>query len=219
LFFGLLIFGVSWQTREAAPVMVELWNNLPSIPEPPAPPPKVEEPKPEIKAEPKPVKIEQPKPVKADILLKDKKAKLKEEEEKKKIKEREEQALKEKIAQEMEMLKDQQEREKLAQKAQAERSAVQAKLIDEYKRRIKIKILSAIVQPPDLVGNPQAEFEVVLLPTGEVLSVTLKRSSGQGAYDVAVERAIQKAQPLPLPPEPTLFKEFRELNLKFRLNE
>jgi colicin import membrane protein len=31
-----------------------------------------------------------------------------------------------------------------------------------------------------------------------------------------VERAILKAQPLPLPPDPAMFKEFRELNLIFR---
>ena len=66
---------------------------------------------------------------------------------------------------------------------------------------------------------PQAEFDVTLMPTGEVLNLKLTRSSGSSAYDSAVERAIYKAQPLPLPPDPTLFGEFRELHLKFRLHE
>ena len=73
-----------------------------------------------------------------------------------------------------------------------------------------------MVMPPNIQGNPEAEFDVVLLPGGEVLSATLKRASGNAAYDSAVERAIQKAAPLPLPPDPAMFRDFRELNLKFR---
>ena len=57
---------------------------------------------------------------------------------------------------------------------------------------------------------------MVLLPGGEVLHVKLRRGSGVAVYDSAVERAILRAQPLPLPPDPALFKDFRELNLKFR---
>ena len=69
-------------------------------------------------------------------------------------------------------------------------------------------------------GNPQALFEVVLLPGGEVLSATLKKSSGISAYDAAVERAIMAAQPLPVPTEIDLFQEnFRKLNLIFRLKD
>jgi colicin import membrane protein len=49
--------------------------------------------------------------------------------------------------------------------------------------------------------------------------VNLRRTSGNTAYDNAVERAILRAQPLPVPPDPTMFREFRELNLKFRPQE
>ena len=70
--------------------------------------------------------------------------------------------------------------------------------------------------PQNIQGNPEAEFDVVLLPGGNSLSIKLKRSSGNAAYDSAVEHAIQKAQPLPLPPDPALFRYFRELNLAFR---
>jgi colicin import membrane protein len=42
------------------------------------------------------------------------------------------------------------------------------------------------------------------------------RSSGHGAYDAAVERAIMKSSPLPLPEDRSLFDRFREFNLKFR---
>jgi colicin import membrane protein len=37
------------------------------------------------------------------------------------------------------------------------------------------------------------------LPTGEVLSIRMLKSSGNPAYDTAVERAILKSSPLPLP--------------------
>ena len=66
----------------------------------------------------------------------------------------------------------------------------------------------------DLQGNPEAVFLVVQLPTGEVLSTRLVKSSGNPAYDTAVERAILKSSPLPLPSDKTLFA--RELKLTFR---
>ena len=107
-----------------------------------------------------------------------------------------------------------------AQRRVAEQAAAaQAKLKNEYVERIRTKIRRFIVLPPNLQGNPEAEFDVVLLPDGNPLGVKLKRTSGNTAYDNAVERAIIKAQPLPLPPDPAMFKEFRELNLKFRPQE
>jgi colicin import membrane protein len=39
------------------------------------------------------------------------------------------------------------------------------------------------------------------------------------AYDAAVERAILKASPLPLPPDPALFQQFRDLHLRIRPKE
>ena len=55
-FFALLVLGVSWQHRTPDAVEVELWNNLPPVPQvkpPPPPQPKVE-PKPEVKPTPPP---------------------------------------------------------------------------------------------------------------------------------------------------------------------
>jgi len=71
--------------------------------------------------------------------------------------------------------------------------------------------------PPDIVGNPEARFDVVQLPTGEVIDVRLVKSSGVRAYDDAVQRAILKASPLPRPARPELFE--RSLELHFRPNE
>jgi colicin import membrane protein len=55
---------------------------------------------------------------------------------------------------------------------------------------------------------------VAQLPTGEVLTTRLLKSSGNPAYDAAVERAILKSSPLPLPASKELFS--RELKLTFR---
>ena len=49
----------------------------------------------------------------------------------------------------------------------------------------------------DLPGNPKAVFKVEQLPTGEILSVRLTRSSGVPQFDEAVERGINKSSPLP----------------------
>lgn len=225
LFFALLVVGVAWQKREAPPMVAELWSNLPAPKTAPPPPPQVE-PKPVPKAEPKPVPKAEPKPIpKADIALREKqekerKAKEKELAEKKK---REEQA-------QLEKLKAQQERERKEQLAREQdealrkiaqsKAAEQARLVDEYKRRIADRIRSKINEPPGLKGNPEVEFDIIVIPGGDVLDVKLRRASGQALWDSAVERAIRNAPPLPLPPAETgLLREFRELNLRFRPKE
>ncbi len=98
-------------------------------------------------------------------------------------------------------------------------SRQQQRLLDEYQQRIRAKIRSRIILPDGLQGNPEAVFDVALLPTGEVLRVTLMHASGQPAYDDAVQRAIYKASPLPLPPDPQLAGMFRDLHLHFSPDE
>ncbi|MBC7945074.1 MAG: cell envelope integrity protein TolA [Burkholderiales bacterium] len=134
------------------------------------------------------------------------------------------------LAQEQKRLKEEQEREAReareaaeAARAQQEReraaqaTAAQKRLIDEYVGRIRSRIRRYTTYPPDLIGTPQAEFTVTLLPSGEVLNVRLRKSSGNPAFDNAVERGIYKAQPLPLPSDPLLFaSNFREFTLVFR---
>ena len=48
-------------------------------------------------------------------------------------------------------------------------------------------------------GQYVAEFEVQLLPTGEVAALKLLTPSGLAAYDDAVDRAIRQCKPFPLP--------------------
>ena len=73
--------------------------------------------------------------------------------------------------------------------------------------------------PPDLPGNPAVEFDVTLLPGGDILDVKMRRTSGYPAFDSAVERGIFMSKPLPLPPDPALFSKFRNLNVKVHYHE
>lgn len=87
------------------------------------------------------------------------------------------------------------------------------KAMADYIGRIRSRIKSNIVLPPDIKGNPEAIFDVVQFPSGEILEVRLKKSSGHAGYDAAVERAIRKSSPLPKPERGDLFE--RNLELRF----
>lgn len=223
LFFALLVFGVAWQKHEPAAMVAELWSSLPAPKAaPPLPRAEPELPKPQPKAEAKPVPKVEPKP---DIALRDKKEKAlkaKERELAEKKKREDEarlEALKKDQAKEAEALRLAREQDEALKKLAQSQAAAQAKVVDEYKRLIAERIKRFIIEPPSLQGNPEVEFNVIVLPGGEVLDVKVRKASGQGLWDTAVERAIRQAHTLPLPPDPALMREFRELNLRFRPKE
>jgi colicin import membrane protein len=93
-------------------------------------------------------------------------------------------------------------------------SPIDSAASDAWKSRIAARIRANIVVPDGLIGNPEAVFDVVQLPTGEVISLKLSKSSGFQAYDEAVERAIRKSSPLPKADRSDLFQ--RQLKLTFR---
>jgi colicin import membrane protein len=202
----------------------------PLPPEPEVPPPakpdivlkeKIEKPKPEKKP------VEQKQPPKKEKELKEqaeRELKAKEQKEKeRKEKEQKDKELKEKeqkarIATEVEQL----QREQEANDKRQQLAAAQSRLADEmaeYKAKIMAKIRRNIVMPPDLPGNPAVEFDVTLLPGGDILDVKMRRTSGYPAFDSAVERGIFMSKPLPLPSDPALFVKFRNLNVKVHYQE
>jgi colicin import membrane protein len=222
MFFALLYFGFNWNRQASSPatMSVELWSSLPE--EVVAPPvnPKVEEvvPPPQEKiVEPdivmpekkkaaiKPVetKPEKMKPVPKTVA----EVKSKHKPDTQKIAE---QNLNARIA-------DQQAASIQAERIrQDEQAAANGRVVDEYKAKIQAKIHRNVVMPPDVANDARAEFLVTLLPGGAVLKAELKKSSGNAAYDDAVERAILKSDPLPLPPDVQVFNRFRELDLVFK---
>jgi colicin import membrane protein len=214
-FFALLFLGFTWQTLPPAAMQVELWESLPepAISQEVAPPPaaKVEEP---VRPAP-PVKTEK---VKApDIALPDKKKEVRKTVEKKP-------EIKPPVAKPAETRPVDAVRQKPETAAadqqgareQAERAAAADRVVGEYQDKIRAKIRRNIVMPPNVPNDAVAIFRVTLLPGGAVLPPRLIKSSGNALYDAAVERAILKSDPLPLPPDAALFNKFRELELKFR---
>ena len=219
--FAVLVFGVRWQNRPPEAVMVELWNEPVAapvqaepkpapVPEPvvvkpepviakpeiaeKAPPPKPK-PKPLAKVEPKP----KPEPPKVAARPRDEEA---------------QRQIREQLNREQASLAIDRERQQIRDQLARDASAAQKRDYEAYAGRIKAKIRGNIVLPPDLKGNPEAIFDVVQLPTGEVLAVKLRKSSGHVGYDQAVERAVLKSSPLPRPDRAELLQ--RALELKFR---
>ena len=219
LLLAVLIFGVRWQNRPPETVAVELWEPPPPAVEAPrpAPVPKVEPPavvkpepvppkpeiveqkapppkpvvKPEPKVEPKPsppkpVAKAEPKPVPKPEPLKPKVDDT-------------QKRIREQLAREQASLAVDRERQMLKDLAARESSAASDKAKAAWIDKVRAKIRGNIVLPPDIKGNPEAVFEVVQLPTGEVLSVKLRKSSGLAALDAAIERAVLKSSPLPKP--------------------
>jgi len=205
-----LVFGLRWQAKHPDAMVVELWSQLPAI-EPPAP---VIEPKAEVKPPPKPkVEAKQPKP---DIAVEREKKPPKKQPAKEDppLKFDTTNLIREQLAQEQRALKQTREKqEALKQSAPVKTASPDAGYVDKIRTKIKLNI----VLPPEIKGNPEAIFDVVQLPTGEVLTARLRKSSGHEAYDQAVERAILKSSPLPRPERPDQFQ--RELQLKFKPRE
>ena len=102
--------------------------------------------------------------------------------------------------------------QELSQLKAAQASAAKAKSDADYVAKIVGKIRSRIPDGALPPGNPVAKFDVVQLPSGDVLDVKRTQSSGYPAYDEAIERAIKASSPLPKPP---LEGDYRILKLSF----
>jgi colicin import membrane protein len=238
-FFIFMTFGLSWKTFPPEGIVVDLWSDLPQpeqlptkkvkpLPPKPVQPPKKVKPLPPKKVKPLPPKKAEPLSPKPDIALKkekEKKQKLAEEKKakEKKAKEKKVKEQKVRVAAEVDRLQKEQlqeeERRRLQKKAAGAQAAVKKNLIDEYKAKILAKIKSKLVMPRELPNDPVAEFDITLLPGGDILAITLRNSSGFPSFDTAVETAIVLSRPLPLPPDPALFSNFRDLSLKVHYNE
>ena len=225
---------------------VELWDKIPKSnppvvqeePRPEPPPPIVkEQPKPEPKIEEK-SKSEEPK---ADIELEKKKRESEEKEKLLEDKRRKDEATK-KLAQQMREedlsektaveKQEKLERDKALRKLKEDilndngaddakaSSAANASLIGEYTEKIKAKIRNNVNKTLCGDGSPEIRVEISVLPTGQISgNPKITKSSDNPACDEAVERAIMASEPLPLPDDPDLKAQFRNLKLKFRPND
>jgi colicin import membrane protein len=166
----------------------------------PKPPPPPVEPKPKPKPKPKPEPKPKPKP----------KAKPKEDVLRKQM----EQQFAQQLAQEQQQISAQRQEAELRDLLARNAAAARSKALAAWADKIRALIRSNIVLPQNIQGNPEAVFEISLLPTGDVLNVTLKKSSNNSLLDDAIERAILKSSPLPKPDDPSVFE--RRLRLTYR---
>lgn len=227
----LLFFGVNWQTQKSESVEVQLYSAVPAPsqaqrrepPSEPLPPPPPPTPQPVVKAEIKPEPIAPRTP--PDIVRKD--------EEKTKTKpkpivtpplqpDKPAPTPPAAWAKELQMAEQSVNRHMATAAADRELQhlkATQAALARTkgeaaWGDRIRAAIRNHIVVPPGISGNPEALYEVSILPDGTVLATKLQKSSGYPVLDAAIDRAIRKASPLPKPEDPAVFT--RELKLTLR---
>ncbi len=235
-FVLLLVLGVSWQIHDPQPVMADIWQSLPSparpAPEPgplprPVPPPQAKpEPAPDNKAAE--IALEKKRKIEAEQL----KRKQALEAEKKRLEEAKRQELAEAKRrdelrrQEEELLRQSMEQSLAAESSQIKARAAAArhaseidKLVARYQDMISAKIRGNTRLPDNLPGNPQVEFKLKVLPSGEIAKITLTKSSGIAAFDQAVLRGIERSSPLPLPEDRAAAERFRDLDIKHKARE
>jgi len=219
LLAGFLFYGVRWQTKATDVVEVELVRAAPdpavatpvAVTSPRSGIPGTQsEPAPTI--EPPPAPAPAPKP---DIAIKekDKPKPLPKVEPRPRVDPFQEQ-LKHEAEQLTQRKNADSAAQELSQMKAAQAASARNKAMTDYLGRIRGKIRGNIVVPPEVKGNPEAVFDVTQLPSGEIVTVRLKRSSGHAALDAAIERAILKSNPLPKPEPADLFS--RSLELRFR---
>lgn len=204
---AVLFFGVRFQSNPPETVTVELWEAPPQPPPPPVveekpPPPKPvpqPEPEPQVKKpeialpeKPKPKPKPKPEP-KRDLAF--------------------EKRLKEQAALEEKKIDEQRKERELRELIARQQAAARSKALLTWTDKIRAKIRGNIILTQDIPGNPEAIFDITILPTGEVLTVRKRKSSGNPGYDDAVERAIMKSSPLPQPDDRSIFQ--RQLELTF----
>ena len=97
----------------------------------------------------------------------------------------------------------------------AEQQARDQGVIAEYVGYIKDKVSRNWLRPPGSSGDFTCTVQVSLIPGGDVASARVVKSCGDPVLDRSVEDAVFKAAPLPVPPDPGLFKYLRDLNFVF----
>lgn len=86
-----------------------------------------------------------------------------------------------------------------------------------YRQGIYQKIVDNWSRPPSARNFMEAELQVELVPTGDVVAVTVIKSSGSAAFDSSAEAAVKKARRFEVPKESRLFEtRFRKFRLLFR---
>lgn len=87
--------------------------------------------------------------------------------------------------------------------------------LQRYMALLERSITDHWLKPLGVPQGLKCVVEVRVLPTGEVVSATVVKSSGNVAFDRSSEVAIRKSSPLPLPENPKVFEQFRRFTFTF----
>lgn len=103
----------------------------------------------------------------------------------------------------------------------AEMDAIRAVTDDEkamaYVGQIQADIIQNWSRPPSARNGMQTLLKVFLVPTGEVVDVSVLESSGNAAFDRSAIQAVRKVRRFDVPRESRLFEDkFREFEVLFR---
>jgi colicin import membrane protein len=107
----------------------------------------------------------------------------------------------------------------MAREEQAQAALTADEMTGSYAALIQQTVMNYWSRPPSARNGMEALLAIQLIPTGEVISVTLLKSSGSTAFDRSAINAVQKAGSFPeLKQLPTreFEKTFRQFRLLFR---
>ena len=194
-------------------------------PKPVAPKPKPvpkPQPKPEPKSEPKPAPVAKPKPVppKPTPTAKPKQTPVAQPKEAPRPEPRVEPQKPSKSSADLAALA----RAELAtvvaeEQSAAEAVATSAEMTASYAALIRQTVINYWSRPPSARNGMEALLSIQLIPTGEVVSVTVVRSSGNTAFDRSAMNAVEKAGSFPELqnlPSREFESTFRRFSLLFR---
>ncbi len=227
LVIGLLVIGFRWTTQDSDQKIVQ------AVVVTDAPPIKSEEINKRAQQEEEARKqAEAEKRKQAELKKKQDEEQQRKDAERKKKELAEKQEKERKRAAEIERKKDETHRQKSAEQSLQEQLAAEEKArqdaarnaraateVDKYKALIRQRVSRSWSRPMGTAKGLKCVVSVRLTPTGEVLAASVVRSSGDSVFDRSVENAVYKSAPLPLPADPTLFDNFREIEFLFNPEE
>lgn len=105
----------------------------------------------------------------------------------------------------------------LAEESEALAGDAQEQVAQSYAQGIYQLIVANWSRPPSARNGMQARLIVELVPTGDVVAVTVVDSSGNDAFDRSAEQAVRKVGKFEVPDDPAVFeKYFRRFPVLFR---
>ena len=110
-------------------------------------------------------------------------------------------------------------REQSSREAQANQLAGEQLIVAEYVTIIRRVISQNWQIPPSARNGMTAVVQLQVVPTGEVVGITIVESSGNSAFDRSVEQAVEKAERFPELQDldtPIFERNFRTFSLLFR---